>query len=371
MNMNFYNKTLVAIICAFNAGLVGGAELVLTPEQQKTANVDTITVTAQKNSSRIRLTGTLTADQRKSTRIAPIVEGTVTHLYVVAHDSVRKAQVLATLRSASLGQAQGDYLEALARLELAQAESTRIESLSRDGIVAESRLLKATSEYKTARAIFEQRQRLLTLAGLSDRQIKALEEKPDLLAEFELTSPIDGIVTASMIESGQLLAAGEAAFHVDDLSSLWLEVQIPVASLSLVALGAEAQIQVQSNPDRPFRGELQSLGAEVDSGSQTLAGRIVVQNPDAMLFPGMYAKVTLSGIANQGLMVPESSVFSVGDQAYVFQALGEGQFDPVPVTVGPATDGLIPIYSSIEIGVAIATRGVAELKAHWQYQESE
>ncbi len=369
--MNCFNKIIVVMTCAFTAGLVESAELILTPEQQETARLDTITVTTQKSFSRMKLIGTLTADQRKSSRIAPVVEGMVTELFVVAHDLVRKGQVLARLRSASLGQAQGDYLEALAQLDLTQAEYTRIESLSRDGIVAESRLLKATSEYKTARASFEQRKRLLSLAGLSDRQIKALEEKPELLAEFELTSPIDGIVTASMVESGQLLASGEAAFHVDDLSSLWLEVQIPVASLSLVTLGVDAQIKVQSSPEKVFGGELQSLGGEVDSKSQTLAGRIVVDNPESLLFPGMYAEVTLSGIPNQSLMVPASAVFSIGDQAYVFQVSGEGRFNPVPVTAGPAVDELIPIYIGIEIGETIVTRGVAEMKSHWQYQEGE
>lgn len=369
--MNVFSGSLIVIAVTFFSGLVESAEVELTAEQLKTANLATITVSAGENVSRVKLTGILIADQRRSYRIAPFVEGMVTELHVVAHDRVRKGQLLARLRSDSLGQAQADYLEALSRFQLTRTENTRIEGLSRDGIVSESRLLKADSEYKTARANFEQRRRLLSLTGLSDQQIKALEEKPDLLAEFDLTSPIDGIVSASTIESGQLLAAGEVAFHVDDLSSLWLEVQIPVASLPLVSVGAEASIQVRSSPGRPFRGELQSLGGEVHAESQTLAGRIVVGNPDTLLFPGMYAEVTLSGITTQSLMVPASAVFRIGEQAYVFQASGEAQFDPVPVDIGTEADELIPIYSGLNVGATIVTRGVAELKSHWQYQEGE
>ena len=72
-----------------------------------------------------------------------------------------------------------------------------------DGIVAESRWLKVDSEYKSARATLDARRRLLSLAGLSDRQIQALAQKPDRLAEFELTSPIDGMVTGVEITSAQ------------------------------------------------------------------------------------------------------------------------------------------------------------------------
>ncbi|MBQ0833219.1 efflux RND transporter periplasmic adaptor subunit [Marinobacter sp.] len=369
--MNISIKSLLIIALPLFSVLVHGAELELSPEQLETAGLATITVTSRENASRVKLTGSLTADQRKSHRIASVVEGIVTELQVVTHDRVREGQVLAKLRSNTLGQAQADYLEALFRFQLTQTEKTRIAGLRREGIVAESRLLKVNSDYKTARANLKQRRRLLSLTGLSDQQIQALEDKPDLLAEFELTSPIDGIVSVSTIESGQLLPAGEAAFHVDDLSSLWLEVQIPVASLPLVKVGAEALIQVQSTPDRPFHGKLQSLGTEVNRQSQTLEGRIVVANSEGLLYPGMYAEVSISGVVNQSLTVPASAVFRVGDQAYVFQALGGGRFEPTQVGIGSGADGLIPIQSGLETGATVVTQGVAELKSHWQYQGGE
>lgn len=369
--MNVFTKNLLIIVLPLASALVESAALELTPEQLKSASLTTITVTSRENALRIKLTGSLTADQRKSYRIASVVEGIVTELQVVTHDRVHQGQVLAKLRSNTLGQAQADYLEALSLFQLSQTEKTRIAGLSREGVVAESRLLKANSDYKTARANLEQRRRLLSLAGLSNQQIKALEVKPDLLAEFELTSPIDGVVSVSTIESGQLLSAGEAAFHVDDLSSLWLEVQIPVASLSLVTVGAEALIQVQSTPNRPFRGTLQSLGSEVNRQSQTLAGRIVVENSEGLLYPGMYAEVSLSGVTNQSLIVPASAVFRIGDQAYVFQALGAGRFEPTRVGIGSETDNLIPVHSGLNVGASIVTDGVAELKSHWQYQGGE
>jgi cobalt-zinc-cadmium efflux system membrane fusion protein len=330
--MNVFTKSLLIIALPLASVLAESAELELNPEQLKTAHLTTITVTSQENASRLKLTGSLTTDQRKSHRIAPVVEGVITELHVVTHDRVRKGQVLATLRSNTLGQAQADYLEALSLFQLTQTEKIRIASLTRDGIVAESRLLKVNSDYKTARANLEQRRRLLSLAGLTDQQIKALEDKPDLLAEFELTSPIDGVVTASTIEPGQLLSAGEAAFH---------------------------------------HGKLQSLGGEVSRQSQTLAGRIVVVNSEGLLYPGMYAEVSLSGVANHSLMVPASAVFKIGDQAYVFQSLSAGRFEPIPVDIGAETDNLIPIQSGLKVGATIVTDGVAELKSHWQYQGGE
>ncbi len=365
------NKPLATLFFVLTPALAPAAELELTEEQWASTQLTTTTVTSLELRPQLNLTGTLTADRRKTHRVTPVVDGMVTELLAVENEAVRKGQVLARLRSNSLGQAQADYLEALARFELARAERTRIEGLWKDGIVAENRWLIVDSEFKRARASLDARRRLLSLAGLSDQQIQALAQKPDRLAVFDLTSPIDGMVTGVEIESGQLLAAGQIAFNVADLSTLWAEVQIPVADLPRIRPDAAAVIKVQASPGRDYRGRLQSLAGEVARQSQTLGGRIVVDNPDGQLRPGMYAAVTLTGIAYQGLMVPASAVFRIGEQTYLFKVLGPRRYAPVAIEIGTESAGWIPLHSGVAADAEIVSGGVAELKSHWQYQGGE
>jgi multidrug efflux pump subunit AcrA (membrane-fusion protein) len=109
----------------------------------------------------------------------------------------------------------------------------------------------------------------------------------------------------------------------------------------------------------------------VDTPSQTLDGRFVVDNSDGLLRPGMYAQVTLTGITASGLMAPASAVFQVGEQFYVFTVLGEGRFEPVEVEIGTESGGRVPILSGLTANVEVVSSGVAELKSHWQYQRDE
>lgn len=365
------NKRLATLLCILIPALAPTAELELTEAQLASARLATTTVTSRELRPRLNLTATLAADRRKTHRVTPVVDGMVTELLVVEHEAVRRGQVLARLRSHSLGQAQAEYLEALARFELARTERTRVEGLWKDGIVAENRWLAMDGEYKSARASLDARRRLLSLVGLSDRKIQELAQKPDRLAVFDLTSPIDGLVTGVEIEAGQLLAAGQAAFHVDDLSTLWAEVRIPLGDLPRIKLEAEAVIKVQASPEREYGGRLESLAGEVERTSQTLEGRIVVDNPDGQLRPGMHAAVTLAGIPYQGLMVPVGAVFRIGDQAYLFQVLGERRYAPVAVEIGTESDGWMPVRGGIAADAEIVSGGVAELKSHWQYQGGE
>lgn len=236
----------------------------------------------------------------------------------------------------------------------------------------ENRWLKADSDYKRAQAALDQAKRLLSLTGLPEDQITALEQNPKRLADFSLVSPVDGIVMDTWVETGQMLSVGESAFRVVDLSSLWVEVQVPAANLSQVKVDAQAQVHVRAYPGRSFSGRLQSLGGEVEEDSQTLEGRLVIENQDGLLRPGMYAQVTLAGKPQQGLMVPTSTVFHIGDQPYVFQVVGPRRFEPVAVTVGLPLNTWIPIEKgTLPAGAEIVNGGLAELKSHWLYQGGE
>lgn len=349
--------------------------LELTPQQQASLKLSTTTLKERQAVATITVNGTLRADQKRLFRIAPVVEGLVTELKVVEHASVRKGQLLAQLHSNTLGQAQAEYLEALARHEVAQADYQRIKSLREDGVVAESRLLEAESQFKSAQAVLDQTRRALTLAGVSPPQIKAqignLAQHPDNIADYPLLSPADGVVLEVAVEGGQLLAAGETAFRIADLSVVWADIHIPIAQISQVTPGAKAVITASAFPQQSFSGQLQSLSGEVDAENQTIAGRVVIDNRQGRLRPGMYVQAELQGAKQTGLMAPASAVFRRGNDNYLFKVSGPRSYEPVKVTLGESSNGWITIKSGIAAGSEIVSGGVAELKSHWQYQGGE
>lgn len=345
--------------------------LEITEQQAASVKLSTSKVKLREGQPTLQFSGVLEADRRKAFRVAPVVDGTVINLHAVAQQRVRKGEVLARLRSNTLGQAQADYLGALARLRLASSERERLQSLWKDGIIAQNRFLEADAEYKSASAILEQNRQHLTLAGLSSKQIDALETSPSRLAEFNLISPANGVVMQSEIVTGQNLAAGETAFQVVDLSTVWVAVRIPVANLPEVNLGAAAKVQVATRGSKPYQGLLQAIDGEVDKESQTISGRIVVKNHDSALRPGMYAQIEITAAPLKHLMVPVSAVFRSGNQAYAFKAAGLRRFEPVAITLGKEAEGWVTVERGLAVGDEVVSSGVAELKSHWQYQGGE
>jgi hypothetical protein len=109
----------------------------------------------------------------------------------------------------------------------------------------------------------------------------------------------------------------------------------------------------------------------VAADSQTTSGRIVVANADGQLRPGLFAEVELWGATQRQLAVPATAVFRIGDQHFVFRALGDGRFEPVKITPGAAMDGWTAIQGGLDADVEVVSDGVSSLKAHWQYQGGE
>lgn len=342
--------------------------LELTPQQQANLKLATTVVKEGQFAASITVNGTLKADQKRLYRVAPVVEGLVTELNTVEHANVRKGQLLAQLHSNTLGQAQAEYLEALSRHNMTEADYRRIKSLREEGIVSDSRLLETDSLNQAAQAVLDQKRRALILAGMNTAQIENLSDHPDELADYLLFSPANGVVLEVAVENGQLLAAGETAFRIADLSVIWADIRVPVAQLGQISKGAKAIIKLAALPGQSFKGEIQSLSGEVDAENQTIAGRVVVDNRQGMLRPGMYVQAELQGGTQSGLMVPQSALFRRGNDNYLFKVSGPRSYEPVKVTAGESSGGWVTIKSGITAGTQIVSGGVAELKSHWQYQ---
>ena len=99
---------------------------------------------------------------------------------------------------------------------------------------------------------------------------------------------------------------------------------------------------------------------------------MIVPNPGGFLRPGMYAEVEVSGDHVHALMVPSEAVFSIGNLMYVFQKVSATKFRPLAVTAGPPLGSWTPVTGpEVKAGVEVVVGGLAELKAHWQYNGGE
>ena len=201
------------------------------------------------------------------------------------------------------------------------------------------------------------RQRLILL-GMSEAQIAAVEREGRTSARVTLRSPISGVIAELGVREGMTVTPGGMLFKLVDLSTVWVNAEIPEAQAAAVRAGNAVEARVSAYPEEIFKGKVGALLPEVNAATRTLRARIELANPDGRLKPGMYASLAFQNQkARQAVLVPSEAVIRTGQRDVVMLALGEGKFRAMEVQVGAEGGGQSEIRSGLKPGDRVVLSG--------------
>lgn len=123
--------------------------------------------------------------------------------------------------------------------------------------------------------------------------------------------------------------------------------------------GSEIAATADSWPGEVFHGRVSELLPNLETTTRTLKARIVLDNPQMKLKPGMYLSVHLVNQQPRAavLAVPEESLIETGSQSRVLVAEDGGHFRPVNVVPGISDKGWVEIRSGLNEGQKVVTSG--------------
>ncbi|MGH8242534.1 MAG: efflux RND transporter periplasmic adaptor subunit [Steroidobacteraceae bacterium] len=278
---------------------------------------------------RLAAVGSVAFDERRLHVVQARVEGYITRLYVkTSLEWVRLGQPLAEIQAPEWLAAQDEYLALL------DAESERARSI-RD--VARERLV---------------------VLGVPEATIRRIEETRNTDATTTVFAPADGVVTELAVREGAAFMPGAPLFRINGLETVWVNAQVPEAQVGLVQPGSTVVANATAWPGVTFKGRVSELLPDIDPGTRTLPVRIVIENPDGKLAPGMFVSLDFEAKAGDPqLLVPSEAVIVTGERSVVIVAREGGGFDVAEVTLGAEADGKTAILSGLEVGQLIVLSG--------------
>ena len=167
------------------------------------------------------------------------------------------------------------------------------------------------------------------------------------LDHAQLLAPFSGTITEVDVKTGDLVSSGESAFRIDDLASIYVDLQISEVDLASLKVGQQATLEFDAIPDNTYQGEVTEIGmiGSVSQGVVNYPVTVRVTNADENIRPGMTASVTIiTDQANDVLLVPNKAIHTSNGQKTV-TVLFEGQQITVPVTVGLTNDSTSEVTS--------------------------
>lgn len=309
--------------------------------------------------SEILLPGQVVVPPPQLRVIAAPAAGLIESLFVAPDERVRAGQAVARLRSTELVEAQRLFLEASTAAELAQEKLRRDEELFRERVIAERRLIVTRAEATGASAALDERTQLLNLLGLSDNEVAELRRSRRIQQGLTVTSPVAGVVLGRAATPGERVAQAAPLLTVGDLSTLWINIQVPLSRAP--ALEANASVLV---PAQGSEGFVLRIGRTADAATQSVTAVAEMHRGAEALRPGQAVTVALQlrGNGMPQYRVPAGSVVRHRERSWVFIRTPTG-FTARPVTVLNETAQFTSIRGGLSPSEQIATRGLLALLA--------
>jgi membrane fusion protein (multidrug efflux system) len=113
------------------------------------------------------------------------------------------------------------------------------------------------------------------------------------LEQYRIRSPFKGVISRKVIEVGETTyPVDRVLFEVIDCSKVYVKVPLEITVASTLAVGAPAAVAADCLPDETFSGEVGFISPTVEPGGAYVVVKVLVDNPERRLLPGMAAKVT-------------------------------------------------------------------------------
>lgn len=298
--------------------------------------VTTAVATVHPLSNIVESVGTTRANE--SVTVTAKVTDSIRHVRFEDGDFVDQGDVLVELtneeQTALLKEAEADLQDARTQYE-------RLKDLLDQQSVPVSEVDEAGARLSGARARYQ-----AIVARLDDRLIRA---------------PFAGVLGFRQVSAGSLITPGTAITTLDDVSIIKLDFALPEVYLGSVHPGLELTAASAAFPERKFDAVVRTVGSRVNPVTRAVQVRAHIDNPEALLRPGMLMTVRLATTSRDAVMVPETALLQRGAETFVY-LLDDGRARSTAIELGVRRGGRAEVRRGLAPGQVVIATGLVKVR---------
>jgi membrane fusion protein (multidrug efflux system) len=332
-----YSDALAPLWRTYILGEPAPTQETATPAGGFAVPVEAVTVAVERVDLTIPAVGSLRSNE--SVVLSPEIAGRVNEILADEGQAVTAGTVIARLDQSVY---KAEIAEIEANLALSRANFKRADELLR-------------KKAGTARARDE-----------AEAELRANEAKlvlaQAMLDKTVIDAPFAGVLGLRSVSAGQYLAPGDPIFKLEAIDPLKVDFRVPEIYLTQVRTGQALQITLDALPERAYAGQVYAINPLLDAAGRAIVIRATVPNADGKLRPGMFARVRLlTSEVKDALMIPEESLFPVGEDKYVYRVV-DGRARRQKVDIGLRRDAKVEIVGGLAAGDVVVTAGQPKIR---------
>ncbi|MGA2346071.1 MAG: efflux RND transporter periplasmic adaptor subunit [Candidatus Sulfotelmatobacter sp.] len=304
--------------------------------------------------SELVVTGSVVPDIARNVPVVSLASGRVVAIHARLGDTVKKGDVLLTIRSDDVAGGFDAYRKAVADELLARKQLNRATDLYAHGAIAQQDLEVAQDAEQDAK----------TTLDTATEHLRLLGNDPDKpMGIVDIIAPTSGVITDQEVTNAATVQAysSPSPFTISDLSTVWIVCDVYENDLPAVRIGDTAEITLNAYPGHALKGKVSNIGAVLDPSIRTAKVRLEIENPGMMRL-GMFARATFRGqTVVMHTIVPASAVLRMHDRDFVFVPAPDNKFRRVEVVSGDVlteNTNLQEIKSGLKPGQQVVTNAL-------------
>jgi len=313
----------------------------------------------------------------RTAEIRPQVGGIIEKVLFTQGSEVKAGQALYKINAETF---QADVNSNKASLNKAEAEVARLkvqleryEQLLPSNAISKQEVSNAQAEYRQALADVAQMKALLTRQNLN-------------LQYATVRAPISGRIGQSFVTEGALVSQGDTKnlATIQQIDKVYVDVKQSIGEYERLQTALQNG-ELSANSDKTVRianshGQFYNVSAKmlfedinVDPETGDVTIRIVVNNPERKLLPGMYVRVNIDRASvPQALLVPSQAIQrnNNGDpQVYVINA--KGLADIRPIELGQQYEQFYLVNKGLKVGDKVIVEGIDRIQPNQKLEISK
>jgi cobalt-zinc-cadmium efflux system membrane fusion protein len=309
--------------------------------------------------------GTIDFNEHMLVQVFSQYPGKILKAFFNLGDEVKQGDILFTIDSPDLLQAESALLASAGVLELQKRSLARATMLLKAGGSAQKDVDQATSDQQTAEGNFKAARNSVRIFGKTDAEIDQILTERKVDSTLLVPSPITGKIVARNAAPGFLTQPGNAPapFSVADLSTMWMLANVVETDAPAYKLGQEVEVRVPAYPDAVFKGRVTTVGSMIDPNTHRQLVRSEIEDPKHLLRSGMFASFVIRvGDPVRSLAVPAEGVVREGDGTMTVWVTSDSRrFMKRTVKVGLQQHGWSQILEGVQPGEAVVMDGAVFL----------
>lgn len=287
--------------------------VVISKAQFQSENMSLVSLEEISFPTHIKTTGVIDVPPSSKAVISAKMGGYIKNSPLLIGDKVKKGQVLVTVENLEFIEIQQEYLETSEQLTYLKSEFERQKELYDEKISSKKSFLKAESEYKKTKAMYNGLHKKLKMLNINPASV----ENGNLTSFSTIYAPISGSVTHVNVSTGTYVSPADKIMEIVNTEHIHLELKVFEKDILKIKEGQKVIFRIPESSNKSYEGDIHLIGKSIDDDRVINVHAHIDHDIKHNFIVGMFVESDIIIEDKTSKALPENAFVDVNDKNYV------------------------------------------------------